>query len=82
MIASRTLLGALLLGAGLVSGIACPLLGEPQSVPPTASRSRPVASRPPLTPEELSVTNLFQRISPSVVYITSLAVRRTSSAST
>jgi S1-C subfamily serine protease len=76
MIASRTLLGALLLGAGFLGGIACPLLGEPQSAPPAASRPRPVANRPPLTPEELSVTSLFQRISPSVVYITSLAVRR------
>ncbi|HOC43156.1 MAG TPA: trypsin-like peptidase domain-containing protein [Thermoanaerobaculales bacterium] len=76
MTASRTLLGALLLGTGFLGGVACPLLGEPQSVPPTASRSRPIAGRPPLTAEELSVTGLFQRVSPSVVYITSLAVRR------
>jgi S1-C subfamily serine protease len=76
MTASRTLLGALLLGAGFIGGVACPLLGEPQAVPPSASRPRPVAGRPPLTPGELSVTNLFERTSPSVVYITSLAVRR------
>jgi len=76
MTASRTLLGALLLGAGFLGGVACPLIGEPQAVPPAANRPRPVASRAPLTPEERSVTSLFERTSPSVVYITSLAVRR------
>ena len=76
MIASRTLLGGLLLGAGFLAGVACPLRGEPQGVPAEAAQPRPVAERPPLNPDELALTRLFQQTSPSVVYITSLAVRR------
>ena len=76
MIASRTLLGGLLLGAGFLAGVACPLRGEPQGPPAEAAQPRPVAERPPLNPDELALTQLFQRTSPSVVYITSLAVRR------
>jgi S1-C subfamily serine protease len=70
------MLGALLLGAGLLAGVACPLRGEPQGVPAEAAEPRPVVERPPLNPDELALTELFQRNSPSVVYITSIAVRR------
>jgi S1-C subfamily serine protease len=42
----------------------------------TEPSSRPVAERGELTNEEKSVTALFEGASPSVVYITSLALRR------
>jgi len=75
MTASRTAIGVLLLGAGFLTGLACPLRGEPQ-VPPEATVPRTVDQRGPLNPDELALTAMFQRISPSVVYVTSLAVRR------
>jgi S1-C subfamily serine protease len=37
---------------------------------------RPVAARPDLDPDEKATVNLFRAASPSVVYITNLAVRR------
>jgi S1-C subfamily serine protease len=40
------------------------------------ARPRPVEPRGSLTPEEQSVTQLFERASPSVVFITSIALRR------
>jgi hypothetical protein len=69
MTASRTLLAASLLGAGFLGGIACPLVGEPQAVPPAASRPRPVADRAVTSTQRHQP---LQRTSPP---ITSLAVR-------
>ncbi|MEN8164281.1 MAG: trypsin-like peptidase domain-containing protein, partial [Acidobacteriota bacterium] len=45
-------------------------------VNPQEARSREVSSRGELTQEERSVTELFKEASPSVVYITSIGVRR------
>jgi S1-C subfamily serine protease len=76
MTASRTAFGALLIGVGFVTGLACPLRGEPQATPSEAAVPRPVDRRGQLKADELALTELFQRVSPSVVYVTSLAVRR------
>jgi S1-C subfamily serine protease len=76
MTASRSVLGGLLLGVGFLAGVACPMRGEPEGTAAATAQPRPVTERPPLNPDELALTQLFQQSSPSVVYITSLAVRR------
>jgi S1-C subfamily serine protease len=76
MMRSRTVLTVMLLAAGFLAGVACPSAGGPQDKVTGSVEPRPVAPRSALTPQELSVTALFQRVTPSVVYITSKTVRR------
>ncbi len=73
---SRSLIGLFLLAVGFAAGVAWTSLAAPQRVPSEAGKPRPVAVRAALTDEELSVTRLFEQVSPSVVYVTSLATRR------
>ncbi|RMG48621.1 MAG: PDZ domain-containing protein [Acidobacteria bacterium] len=69
------LLAAALLALALVAGptAARGWLGL-ESRP--AARPRPVTPRGELSPDEMATIELFRRASPSVVYITSLALRR------
>jgi S1-C subfamily serine protease len=67
---------ALLLAAGFVIGVAWNSLGEPKGPAPEVTGPRPVTARAELTAQERSITALFEQASPSVVYVTSLAVRR------
>jgi S1-C subfamily serine protease len=76
MMRSRTLLMVMLLATGFLAGVACPTAGDPQAGRTGVAQPRPVAERMALTPQELSVTALFKRVTPSVVYITSKSVRR------
>ena len=72
----RTLISTLLLAVGFVAGVAWTSRGESKRESTDKVRPRPVAARAELTPQERSVTSLFEKASPSVVYVTSLAVRR------
>jgi S1-C subfamily serine protease len=74
MTASRRLL-ALSFSVGLVGGVGLTALATAQR-PDRAAEPRPVAARAELTDAERSVTSLFEEVSPSVVYITSLTLRR------
>jgi S1-C subfamily serine protease len=76
MAASRTFIGVLLLGIGFAAGATFSAREGTHQVPEEATRPRSVTPRPALTSEERSVTSLFEESSPSVVYVTSLAVRR------
>jgi S1-C subfamily serine protease len=67
---------AVVLTVGFVAGVAWTNLGESQDEIVRTAQPRPVSARSALTPQELSVTALFQRVTPSVVYITSKEVRR------
>jgi S1-C subfamily serine protease len=69
-------LSTLLLAVGFVAGVAWNSRGESERITPEKIKPRPVAARAELTPQERSVTKLFEIASPSVVYVTSLAVRR------
>jgi S1-C subfamily serine protease len=75
MTASRFLAAVFLLSVGCLGGVA---LGSLASSPRGDGEAspRPVAARGDLTPAELSVTALFEQASPSVVYITSITLRR------
>jgi S1-C subfamily serine protease len=73
---SRSLVGLLLLATGFVAGIALTCRADPQSDRDGVATPREVTQRASLTPEELGITALFEEISPSVVYVTSLATRR------
>jgi len=68
--------GLLLLAAGFVAGVALTCRADPQSSGDELASPREVTERASLTPEELGITALFEEVSPSVVYVTSLAVRR------
>ena len=74
MLASRHLF-ALVFFLGLIGGIGLTALATAQR-PDRDVGPRPVAARSELTAEERSVTSLFEEASPSVVYITSIALRR------
>jgi S1-C subfamily serine protease len=65
---------ALVLLVGIVCGFGLQTLATAQRS--TAAAPRPVAVRGDLTTTERSTTSLFQQASPSVVYITSIALRR------
>jgi S1-C subfamily serine protease len=71
---SRTLLGLTLFAAGIATGSWSGLLLPSPSVA-TRSGQRPVAPGH-LNDSERDIVELFQRSSPSVVFITSLSVRR------
>ena len=73
--ARQKFFGVLLVGIGFAAGSLWSLYALAQRSP-AAGRPRPVSARGALTPDEMSVTALFHRASPSVVYITSKAVRR------
>jgi S1-C subfamily serine protease len=60
---------------GLVSGVGLTAVATGQRAS-TAAEPRPVAQRADLTESERSVTRLFEESGPSVVYITSIALRR------
>jgi S1-C subfamily serine protease len=74
MASSRSIF-ALVFFLGLVGGIGLTALATAQ-LQDSGTASRPVAARAELTEEERSVTSLFERASPSVVNITSIALRR------
>lgn len=72
---NRRITGALsLLGFAAAVAVSSPACA--QETRRTEPSSRPVAERGELTTEEMSITALFEGASPSVVYITSLALRR------
>ncbi len=71
---SKTLDG-LTLGA-LTLGLTISSCAEGQTPRRTESTSRPVAPQGELTARERTRTELFEEVSPSVVYITSVALRR------
>jgi len=73
---SRGLIGLLLLAAGFAVGVAWTSRAASQRVSPDAGRPRLVAARGALTNQEIGITHLFGEVSPSVVYVTSLATRR------
>ena len=73
---ARSLIGFLLVAMGFAGGIAVSSLANGERPDPQEATPRPVSARSTLTEGELSVTALFEKASPSVVYITSLAVRR------
>jgi S1-C subfamily serine protease len=73
---ARVLIGLFLLLLGFAAGAAWSSLRRAAGdVPAAAARPRIVTPRPELEPEERSVTELFERSSPSVVFITSIALR-------
>ena len=78
-------LGGILLVAALAGGLGFwgGRLGSAPSAPPSAAapgpaadHDRPVASRADLAEDEKATIALFEEASPSVVYITSIALRR------
>ena len=69
----RTL--ALVFILGLIGGIGLAALATAQRAKIEAE-ARPVVDRSGLTAEERTVTSLFEQAGPSVVYITSIALRR------
>ena len=71
----RGIAGLLLLLLGFVAGAAWSTLRQSSPVPREAARPRTVTPRTALTVEERSVTRLFEQASPSVVFITSIALR-------
>jgi len=71
---SRSLL-ALTFFLGLVGGVGLTALATAQR-PTDRPAPRPVAARAELTTAEQTMTSLFEQVSPSVVYITSIALRR------
>jgi S1-C subfamily serine protease len=66
---------ALVFVGGLVGGVGLAALATAQR-PGDVAEPRPVAARGELTAVERSVTSLFEEAGPSVVYITSIALRR------
>jgi len=75
MAVSRKLLALSFLCIGLIGGVGLTALATAERSE-HAVRPRPVAPRAELTDAERSVTELFEEVSPSVVYITSLTLRR------
>jgi len=75
MAENRMTLGGLTLAA-LALGLAIGSCAEGQTPRRTESTSRPVTPRAELTAGEKHLTSLFEEVSPSVVYITSVALRR------
>ena len=85
---SRILLAAVIAGLGFLAGISCPRIPEeaaglvqatPDGAvrPAAAQQGRPApVPRPDLAEEERATISLFERASPSVVYVTSLARQR------
>jgi len=74
MPASRRLF-AVVFFLGLIGGIGLTALATAQR-PKSDATPRPVATRDDLTPEERTVTSLFEQAGPSVVNVTSIALRR------
>ena len=73
---TRTLIGIGLLAVGFAVGSLWSTNATAQRETTVDSSPRAVSARAALTPQELSTTALFERVSPSVVNITSKAVRR------
>ena len=85
---SRIMLAAGIAGLGFLAGISCPRIPEEGTAlaqdergaaaqPAAAQQGRPAAvPRPELAEEERATISLFERASPSVVYVTSLARQR------
>src|SRR5687767_6836803 len=89
---SRILLAAVIAGLGFLAGISCPQIPEDGTAlaqseretepdgavrPAAARQGRPApVPRPELAEEERATISLFERASPSVVYVTSLARQR------
>ena len=75
MTIQRGIFGALLISSFAV-GVAVSTIASSQQTRSTEPAARPVAPRADLTAAERSLTELFEEASPSVVYITSVALRR------
>jgi S1-C subfamily serine protease len=75
MTSARLMLAVLLLSVGCVGGVVLSTIASAQRAEGEV-QPRAVSARGDLTPDERSVTTLFQEVSPSVVYITSIALRR------
>jgi S1-C subfamily serine protease len=89
---SRILLAAVIAGLGFLAGISCPQFPDDGTAlaqsereterdsavqPAAAQQGRPApVPRPELAEEERATISLFERASPSVVYVTSLARQR------
>jgi S1-C subfamily serine protease len=76
MSAPRTLLGIVLLGVGFATGAAWSSLLSTAREAREAGDPREVTPRPDLNVRERSVIELFGEAAPSVVYITSISMRR------
>jgi len=75
MTIQRGIFGALLISS-FAAGVAVSTVASSQQTRSTEPAARPVAPRADLTAAERSLTELFEEASPSVVYITSVALRR------
>jgi S1-C subfamily serine protease len=76
MARKNTRLGITLLTLGFAAGVGFSTIALPQRATDDTADPRPVVPRGGLTQDEESLTALFEEASPSVVYITSLALRR------
>jgi len=75
MIWNRRLIGVLST-LSIIAGVGASSPACAQDTRHTEPSSRPIAARSELTTAEKSITALFEEATPSVVYITSLALRR------
>ena len=75
MSAGRNLFTTLLVAVGFAAGATWSSLQAADQARRDAGRPRPVEPRTVLTSEELSLTALFEEASPSVVNVTSIAIR-------
>jgi len=75
MIWKRNVIGALSI-LSIIAGVGVSSPACAQDTRRTEPSSRPIAARGELTAAERSVTALFEEATPSVVYITSVALRR------
>jgi S1-C subfamily serine protease len=72
----RALAGVMLILLGFAAGAIFGPRAGAQRVGDGPPHARPITPRGALTSQERSLTELFEEISPSVVYVTSMAVRR------
>lgn len=70
---SRWIISPLLCLGAILPALSCSAQSPSKKIP---RKLRAISPRPPLQQSEKRITNLFQEASPSVVYITSMAVRR------
>jgi len=76
MFRMRFMMGALLILIGFAAGAVFGPRAGAQRVGDKPPHARPITTRGALTSQERNLTELFEEVSPSVVYVTSLAVRR------
>jgi S1-C subfamily serine protease len=73
---SRLVLGVFLIAIAFAAGTFCSRGVDAQRAEDDRSQPRRVTPRGGLTAHEQSLTQLFEEVTPSVVYVTSLAMRR------